>query len=583
MSEPTGAVDIPMRFSSRAPIGLDGRKGGPADWIVLFACFTGGCWMSHPGWIEPDGDARDAVHDGGADADADVDSGADADSDADAETDSDGDSDAADDAAAEDVGPPLPCDSLAADLVVPDDFLTIQEAIDAAVDGQLICVEPGLYVGRIDFLGKRIHVVGFAGPDVTTIEPDGAGAVVRFVTGETAETIFEGFTVRGGHPSFLGLDGGGILVGSASPTLRNLTIRENRSRNSGGGVALGNSSATLVGLEISNNESTGAGGGLSAGAGGSPTLTDVRVVGNESFGDGGGGLYFDRDTSPTLIRVRVIGNESFGDGGGMEASAAVCRLTNVVIAGNRARNEGGGIKLDEAASYLDHVRIVDNQSNHAGGIAITDSGWNEVRLTNVVIAGNHAEGASGGMNVNNSEVVLENVVIVGNACSGRSGGGIRNHENLALTMTNVVVAGNRSDLGGAVASERSYDPVISNCAFWDNGFGPFDGLADPTGHDGNISVDPLFLDLSGTDPLLWDLHLQVASPLIHAGSAGLSDPDGAPSSIGAYGGLGGGAWDLDGDAAAEWWQAGAYDPGAYPAAGWDCDDRDPAVHPGSGC
>ena len=53
--------------------------------------------------------------------------------------------------------------------------------------------------------------------------------------------------------------------------------------------------------------------------------------------------------------------------------------------------------------------------------------------------------------------------------------------------------------------------------------------------------------------------------------------------IGAYSGPGGALWDLDVDGYPEWWQPGPYDPVSYPALGLDCDDRDPAVHPGSGC
>ncbi|RME49773.1 MAG: hypothetical protein D6795_11205, partial [Deltaproteobacteria bacterium] len=67
----------------------------------------------------------------------------------------------------------------------------------------------------------------------------------------------------------------------------------------------------------------------------------------------------------------------------------------------------------------------------------------------------------------------------------------------------------------------------------------FTGLPDPTGTDGNISVDPRFVDTTGDDPLAWDLHLSSDSPLIDAGDPALLDPDGSRSDIGAYGGPGG--------------------------------------------
>jgi hypothetical protein len=49
-------------------------------------------------------------------------------------------------------------------------------------------------------------------------------------------------------------------------------------------------------------------------------------------------------------------------------------------------------------------------------------------------------------------------------------------------------------------------------------------------------VDPQFVDISSEDPLLWDLHLQGASGLIHAGDPSILNPDGSQSDIGAYGG-----------------------------------------------
>ena len=46
-----------------------------------------------------------------------------------------------------------------ADIInVPDDFETIQAAIDAAQDGDTVLVQPGVYVENIDFDGHNIVV-----------------------------------------------------------------------------------------------------------------------------------------------------------------------------------------------------------------------------------------------------------------------------------------------------------------------------------------------------------------------------------------------------------------------------------------
>lgn len=119
-------------------------------------------------------------------------------------------------------------------------------------------------------------------------------------------------------------------------------------------------------------------------------------------------------------------------------------------------------------------------------------------------------------------------------------------------------------------------PVLRSCDAWDNGTDPFVGMDDPTGADGNLAVDPLFV---AGGPDAW--HLDATSPLVDAGDPSLVDPDGSTSDIGIFGGAGASSWDLDGDGHPAWWTPGAYDAATSP--GMDCDDADATVFPGGGC
>ena len=76
-------------------------------------------------------------------------------------------------------------------LVVPTDYETIQLAIDAAIAGDIVSVEPGTYHESIDFLGKEITVSGSTGVPGNTIldGSQSSGSVVSFITGETNNSI----------------------------------------------------------------------------------------------------------------------------------------------------------------------------------------------------------------------------------------------------------------------------------------------------------------------------------------------------------------------------------------------------------
>ncbi|HEV3013076.1 MAG TPA: hypothetical protein VG499_07365, partial [Actinomycetota bacterium] len=72
----------------------------------------------------------------------------------------------------------VPRPALAAQLRVPDDFPTIQAALDAAASGDTVLVEPGTYPENLNFQGKDVELRSTDGAAVTTLAvPGGTGVM----------------------------------------------------------------------------------------------------------------------------------------------------------------------------------------------------------------------------------------------------------------------------------------------------------------------------------------------------------------------------------------------------------------------
>jgi len=387
---------------------------------------------------------------------------------------------------------------------------SIQDAIDAATDGDLVCVEAGTYHEDIDLGGKAVQVVGVEGPRSTTIRGTGATSVVTIASGEGLDTVLAGFTVRGGDAG----KGGGVYVSNASPTLSRLEVTGNNASTGGCGIAVEHSSAVLSHVQVSG----------------------------QACPAWGAGIYL-HEMDGTLDNVSVASNTTWGMyGGGMFVSSSAVTMTHVEVSGNYSEEDGGGILVSGGAPALENLLVTGNEAywGTGGGIYFASAG----SVSNAVIHGNWAYRYGGGLFVDDGPT-LTNLIVTENTGYYYGGGGI---------------------YGSA---------TVSYCDVWANSPDDYGVMADPTGADGNVSASPGFQALS--------YRLAPSSTLIDAGDPARLDPDGSPSDMGAFGGEHGGAWDMDGDGYPAWWQPTPYDHATYPDEGWDCDDANAAVHPGSGC
>ncbi|MFG0316859.1 MAG: right-handed parallel beta-helix repeat-containing protein, partial [Planctomycetota bacterium JB042] len=225
---------------------------------------------------------------------------------------------------------------------------SIQAAIDAAVDGDRVLVDPGTFIEHIDLKGKAIQVLGLGGPSATILSGSGSlGPVVTCHTGETPSTVLRGFTIQDGWHQPLSQDdgyGAGISAWVGSPF---------------GGTT---TSPTIEDCVIRNNQSILAPGG---GVAGDPVLRRCVLVDNFSSDQDGAAVF----GAPTMVHCLVASNYCFdGDGGGVAVSGGTATLSDVTFVENRTRyGYGGGLAVKTGAhATITRCRFVRNQADFLG-------------------------------------------------------------------------------------------------------------------------------------------------------------------------------------------------------------------------
>ena len=329
--------------------------------------------------------------------------------------------------------------SLSATLHVPGEYLRIQSAIYASVNGDTVLVGPGTYKESICFVGKNIVVRSSYGPDRTSIVTGYPVhyTCVYFIDGEDSTAVLEGFTINNmGSDSDSGGDepltqyGGGIYIENSSPTIRNNVIQHCRANSGGGGVYSRNSSPILVGNTIYDcaiGEGNGGGVclrgddgvnsiqligntisqnrliGFGAGIYISGAQNGVDIIGNDISDNGdygcyyGGGIYIfgsGADSASTLLGNRISGNYASQIGGGIYCrnASALISLGNV-ISDNQAL-VGAGLRLSRTSTYIGNTTFSENVSLETtfGSAAILALHCDSLVIVNSILWGNISHG-----------------------------------------------------------------------------------------------------------------------------------------------------------------------------------------------
>ncbi len=244
---------------------------------------------------------------------------------------------------------------------MPGDFPTVQAAISAADDGDVVIVDPGTWTGTVNTLGKAITIRSTdpADPEVvaaTVLDAGGAGTAVRIIFGEGPTTILDGLTITGGNGSL----GGGLEISLSDPVIRRCVITGNTA-SQGGGVYLSVSDVLFDRCRFEGN-SAGDGGAVFADATGGARVVDSAIVGNTAARGAG--------IRSTFAQLRVQGsevaeNEASDRGGAYFGSNSRLRVVSSLIRDNVAPL-GGAFRLEGDGVTARNATIVGNVATTEG-------------------------------------------------------------------------------------------------------------------------------------------------------------------------------------------------------------------------
>jgi len=244
-------------------------------------------------------------------------------------------------------------------------FATIQHGIDVASNGDTVLVHSGVYKENINFTGKNITVgsllVTTGDEDYilqTVIDGNRNDHVVTFANGEAATARLSGFTITNGYAhgtSSPGYHGGGVFCLNSNPTLTRLKVSGNEAVNGGGGLLFDHCSSTIQDVIVTNNLAGSGGGGILY-AYGSVSLENVIVAHNSTRGDGAGaGIHF-YHADGTVRNALVADNSGGAKGGGLFFDGCSPTFINVTVVGNWTAGHGGGLNV----SYMSQPTLVNS-------------------------------------------------------------------------------------------------------------------------------------------------------------------------------------------------------------------------------
>ncbi len=319
------------------------------------------------------------------------------------------------------------------------DYLTIGDALNAAVDGWTINVADGTYAeANLSYEGKSVIVRSSSGdPHACRVVCQGDNPAFTFGEEDGPEAVLDGFTITGFRCDDDCM--GAIASLGASPTIRNCVFEDN------------------------------------------------RQFGSEP----GGPAVYCEGGAPHFANCVFRDNVSqSGAGGAVHASDAMLEFHACSFQENYSGNYGGGVCADGGTMLMNGCRFDENYASLGGGGAYLAE-CVTVAIDTCVFFGNVAS-AGGALHCwGNAETAVRHSSFAGN--QGQLGAGLY-CVGADVDVDRSIIA--HSAYGSAVYGSASIN--IRCTDIFGNAGGDWVGpIAGQCGQNGNLCGDPMFCDLAG--------------------------------------------------------------------------------------
>jgi hypothetical protein len=344
-------------------------------------------------------------------------------------------------------------------------FPTIQAAIDAAVNGDVVELTEGTFTGDgnrdLDFLAKTITLASASGNPATCIldcagnenEPHRA---FHIHGGGPEGTEVSGITITGGYVYFDVYDAIIFCEGPCTCAFRTCVFSANQ-----GGVLVSDNDCVV-------------------------TMVDCIFQGNSGFR----GAIHCGGTTLTLTRCHFSGNSGNYDAGAVDACESIVNIRECSFSGNSGDTTGAVRLFFSTSVALEDCLFEDNVASSHGAIQIL---YSNVTIEGCTFVRNRSDWMGGALWTDKMAYVhLRNCTFWGN-------GSLRGTMVLGqneTTLENCIIAA--STAGPAIHVAGVVE--LSCCDLWGNPGGDWvGGIEGQYGIRGNISEDPQFCDAPSGD------------------------------------------------------------------------------------